>query len=82
MTVEEWNRKYPRGTAVKFWSQGKGRDQHAKPLPCVEAKTRGRAYCLSTGAVVVPLEGHGAAALSKVAVNEVKSAPAPVEAGV
>jgi len=82
MTADEWNRRYPAGTAVKYWPQGKGRDQRAKPLPCVDAKTRGRAYYLSTGTVVVPLQGHGATVLSKIAVNEVKPAIVPVEAGV
>jgi hypothetical protein len=82
MTADEWNRQFPRGTAVKYWPQGKGKDQRAKPRPCVDARTRGRAYYLSTGTMVVPLEGHGAQPLPRIAINEVKSAPAPVEAGV
>ena len=55
-SANEWNSKYPKGTPVKYFPRGRRAD--AKPI---ETKTRGPAYHLSSGAVIVPLDGglHG-----------------------
>jgi hypothetical protein len=55
-SANDWNSKYPKGTPVKYFPQGK--KAAAKPI---DTKTRGPAYHLSSGAVIVPLAGglHG-----------------------
>lgn len=55
-TAREWNDRYPRGTLVVYFPQGKG--TAAKSL---RVKTRGAAYHNSSGDLFVPLEGLGAA---------------------
>jgi hypothetical protein len=52
VSANEWNSKYPKGTPVKYYPQGK--TANAKPIV---TKTRGSAYHLSSGAVIVPLDG-------------------------
>jgi len=79
MMADEWNAKYKPGTTVQYWPQGKGKDQRGEPLPCIEVKTHRRAYYLGTGTMVVPLEGHGAQPLSRIAIPAPEAKPVQTE---
>ena len=65
-TAKEWNAQHPVGTRVRYFPRGKqpatGHSQ--SPNQFFDTKVRRPAYHLSSGALVVPLEGLTGATLA------------------
>lgn len=69
-SAKEWNDRYPRGTPVKLYPQGRGSDASGKERPWVSTRTKGAAYHLSSGVIYIPIEGHGGRPISNVDILE------------